>query len=49
MREAYGKYKVSASSLEPCIEREYGVHIPHNRIHRILLESGLAGQVRKEA
>jgi len=40
--EAKEKYKLGARRLEPIIERDYGIHIPHNRIHRILLELGLA-------
>ena len=40
--EAKKKYKLGARRLEPIIERDYGIHIPHNRIHRILLELGLA-------
>ena len=41
MKKAYDNYRVSASSLEKCIEKAYGKHIPHNRIHRIMVESGL--------
>jgi len=40
--EAKKKYKLGARRLEPIIERDYGIHIPHNRIHGILLELGLA-------
>ncbi len=40
--EAKDKYKLGARRLEPIIDRDYEVHIPHNRIHRYLLEKGLA-------
>lgn len=42
VREAYAKYRVSASTLEKCIERDFGKHIPHNRVHKIMLQLGLA-------
>lgn len=46
--EAYKKYRFSASLLEPIIERDYNVHIPHNRIHQLLLNAGLAHRLDKE-
>jgi transposase InsO family protein len=39
---AYEKYRLSAAILEQIIKQETGRHIPHNRIHRILLEEGFA-------
>ena len=42
IREAKMKYKLGARGLEKVIEQVYGVHIPHNRIHKYLLEEGLA-------
>ena len=42
VREAYARYRVSADMLERLIERDYDVHLPHNHIHRILVELGLA-------
>jgi len=36
------KYKLGARRLERIIEQVYGIHIPHNRIHKFLLEEGLA-------
>ena len=36
------KYKLGARRLEKVIKQVYGVHIPHNRIHKYLLEEGLA-------
>jgi len=29
-------YKVNALALEKVMDRHYGVHIPHNRIHQVL-------------
>ena len=37
VKEAYEKYRVSADTLERIIDRDYGKHIGHNRIHRILI------------
>ena len=42
VKEAFTKYSVSASVLMKLIERDYGKHINHNRIHRILLDLGMA-------
>lgn len=42
VREAYTKYGVSASTLEKLILQVHGIRIGHNRIHRILLQEGLA-------
>lgn len=42
VKQAYDKYHVSASVLEQLIKGECGKHIPHNRIHKILLQHGLA-------
>ena len=41
VKEAFVKYSVSASALMKLIKRDYGKHINHNRIHRILLEFGM--------
>jgi putative transposase len=43
---AYEQYRVSASTLERLIERDYGIHIGHNRVHKILIELGFAKQKR---
>ncbi|MEK6948846.1 MAG: DDE-type integrase/transposase/recombinase [Nanoarchaeota archaeon] len=48
VKEAYEKYKVSASTLEKCIERDYGKHIYHNKIHKILLDLGYAKKKNKK-
>jgi putative transposase len=37
VKEAYEKYRVSADTLERVIDRDYGRHIGHNRIHKILV------------
>ena len=36
------KNEIGARRLEKVIEQVYGIHIPHNRIHKCLLEEGLA-------
>jgi len=40
--DAYTKYGVNALTLERVIEFEYGRHIPHNRIHRVMKSMGVA-------
>ena len=42
VKQSYEKYRVSASTLVRLIKRDYGKHINHNRIHRILLDLGYA-------
>jgi len=39
--EAYQKYKLGPVPLEKLIERDYGIHIPHNTIYKVLLKHGL--------
>ena len=39
--QAYQKYKLSPVLLEKLIERDYGIHIPHNTIYRIMLKHNL--------
>jgi putative transposase len=51
--KAYARYEVNALTLERAIGVEYGMHIPHNRIHAVLKGLGLARdeprkQVRKK-
>ena len=36
--EAKMKYKLGARRLEKVTEQVYGVHIPHKRIHKYLLD-----------
>ena len=48
VKEAFTKYSVSASALMMLIKRDYGKHINHNRIHRILLELGMAKKKGKK-
>ena len=42
VKESYQKYRVSASTLEKLIERDYSIHLPHRYIHTILLNLGFA-------
>ncbi|MBN4049267.1 transposase family protein [archaeon AH-315-M20] len=42
VKEAYQKYRVSASTLEKLIERDYNIHLTHRHIHTILLALGFA-------
>jgi putative transposase len=37
-----------ARRLEKIIEHKYGRHIPHNAIHEVLLENGLANENQKK-
>ncbi len=46
--ECFRKFKLSASLLRPVIRAKYGIEINHNRIHRILLESGFVKQMEKK-
>lgn len=48
VKEAYTKYRVSASTLEKLIERDYGAHISHRHIHTILLSLGFAKAKKQE-
>ena len=48
VKEAFEKYSVSASMLMKLIERDYGKHVNHNRIHRILLGLGMAKKKGKK-
>jgi putative transposase len=48
IKEAKAKYKLGARRLEKVIEQVYGIHIPHNRIHKFLLEEGLAKEEPKK-
>jgi len=45
--EAYKIYRVSASTLEKLIKRDYDVHIPHNHVHKILIKLGFAKSKKK--
>jgi len=48
VKETYEKYRVSADTLERIIRRDYGKHIPHNRIHEILLLMGYSKRKKKK-
>ncbi|MFH1409817.1 MAG: DDE-type integrase/transposase/recombinase [Nanoarchaeota archaeon] len=47
VKAAYEQYRVSASTLEKLIERDYLVHLPHRHIHRILISLGFAKPLNK--
>lgn len=42
VRQAYERYRINADGLELVIQRDHDVHLPHNHIHRVLLELGFA-------
>ena len=42
VKETYGKYRVCASTLRRVIDRDCGIRINHNRIHKIMITLGLA-------
>ena len=48
VRKTYQEYRVSATTLERIIERDHGEHIPHNRIHSILVILKLAKKLVKK-
>jgi len=48
VRVVWQKYRVSADTLERLIRRDYEKHIPHNRIHKILLTLGFAKKKTKK-
>ncbi len=47
VRQAYDKYRVSASTLEKIIDRDKGKHISHRRIHKVLLCLGYAKKKKR--
>jgi len=40
--EVYKEYRVNALALEKVINRQHGIHIPHNHIHKILKSNNKA-------
>jgi putative transposase len=42
VKKAHATYRLSAAILEKIIERDYHTHIPHNKIHKVLLRENLA-------
>ena len=46
--EAFKLYRVSATTLEKIIKRDYKMHIPHNHIHKILVNIGFAKTKKKK-
>jgi len=48
VKEAYTKYRVSASTLRRIIDRDYNLRINHNRIHKIMIYLGFAKPLKKK-
>jgi transposase InsO family protein len=48
VRKAHTKYRFGATVLEPIILRDFGVHIPHNTLHKIMIQEDLATPLNKE-
>jgi len=48
IKECYHEFRLSASILRPIIKAKYGIDINHNRINRILKESGWVKQMEKK-
>ena len=48
VKKYYEEYRMSADTLQRIIERDEKVHIPHNRIHKILLVLGFAKKKDKK-
>lgn len=48
VKKAYAKYRVSASTLEKIIKRDYEITISHNRIHKIMVINKLAIPLKKK-
>jgi putative transposase len=48
VKKAYTKYRVCASTLRRIIDRDYGVRINHNRIHKILVAFKFAKKLIKQ-
>ncbi len=46
--EIYKEQKLGARRLEKVLDYKYHKHIPHNSIHEVLLEEGLAGEDKKK-
>ena len=46
--EIYKEQNSGARRLEKIIEHKYGRHIPHNAIHQVLLENGLANENKEK-
>ena len=45
---AYKDQRVGARRLEKILDQDYGIHIPHNRIYRILLKNNMANENEKK-
>jgi putative transposase len=48
VKETYAKYRVCASTLRRVIDRDYGIRINHNRIHKIMILLSLAEPLKEK-
>ena len=48
VNETFLRYRVSASTLEKIIKRDYNLHLPHNYIHKIMMILGHANSKNKK-
>lgn len=48
VKETFAKYRVCAGTLEKIIERDKGFHIPHNHIHKIMLDENLGIALKRK-
>ena len=48
VKESYEKYRVCASTLRRIIDRDHGLRINHNRIHKIMIHLGFAKPLSKK-
>ena len=48
VKESYTKYRVCASTLRRVIDRDYGVRINHNRIHKIMIILSFAKPLKEK-
>lgn len=48
IKELHKEQNLGARRLEKVLEFKYHKHVPHNAIHRVLLEEGLAGENKKK-
>ena len=45
---AYKDQRVGARRLEKILDQDHGIHIPHNRIHKILLKNNMAKETKRK-
>jgi putative transposase len=46
--DAFSRYRLGAVALEKIIDVRFNIHIPHNTIHRVLKQNGLAMDERRK-